>query len=203
MISDRHNSNSELIGQGLGNILSGLFGGIPATGAIARTAANIKNGGRTPISGIVHSITLLIILLVLMPYATLIPMTTLAAILIVVALNMVDVKTFVNLVKCSPKSDVIVLVLTFLLTVIFDLVVAIEVGVVLSAVLFMSRQSQSTYVHSWRYTGQADLSQEEAQTLRDLPREIRVFEITGPLFFAVADRLNLIDKRKLFTHQLM
>ncbi|MFR8289906.1 MAG: SulP family inorganic anion transporter [Coprococcus comes] len=135
MIGDTHKSNAELIGQGLGNIFSGFFGGIPATGAIARTAANVRNGGRTPIAGIAHCITLTIILLVLMPLAALIPMTTLAAVLLVVAANMADWSSFFRLCKNAPKSDIIVLVATFFLTVFFDLVVAIEIGVVLAALL--------------------------------------------------------------------
>ena len=143
MIGDTHKSNAELIGQGLGNIFSGLFGGIPATGAIARTAANVRNGGRTPIAGIVHCITLTIILLVLMPLAALIPMTTLAAVLLVVAANMADWTSFFRLCKTAPKSDIIVLVATFFLTVFFDLVVAIEIGVVLAALLFMKRMAET------------------------------------------------------------
>ena len=137
MVNSRHRSNMELIAQGAGNITSALFGGIPATGAIARTAANIKNGGRTPIAGMVHSVVLLLILVVLMPYAALIPMPVIAAILFMVAYNMCDIKTFVNLCKTSPKSDIIVLVSTFVLTVVFDLVVAIEVGILLAAILFI------------------------------------------------------------------
>ena len=124
MINSKHRSNMELIAQGIGNIGSALFGGIPATGAIARTAANIKNGGRTPIAGMVHAITLVLILVVLMPYAALIPMPCIAAILFMVAYNMCGWRAFVNLCKSSPKSDIIVLVLTFILTVVFDLVVA-------------------------------------------------------------------------------
>ena len=143
MIGDTHKSNAELIGQGLGNIFSGFFGGIPATGAIARTAANVRNGGRTPISGIAHCITLTIILLVLMPLAALIPMTTLAAVLLVVAANMADWSSFFRLCKNAPKSDIIVLVATFFLTVFFDLVVAIEIGVVLAALLFMKRMAET------------------------------------------------------------
>ena len=195
MINDKHNPNAELIGQGIGNIFSGLFGGIPATGAIARTAANVKNGGRTPIAGIVHSITLLIILLLLMPAAAMIPMTVLAAVLIVVACNMCDWKSFFGIIKTSSKSDALVLVLTFVLTVVFDLVVAIEVGVVLSAILLMSKMAGTTDIKSWRYEGEADVSEEEAQTLLSLPKEIRVFEISGPLFFAAAERLDLIDAK--------
>lgn len=196
MISDKHNSNAELIGQGIGNIFSGLFGGIPATGAIARTAANVKNGGRTPISGMVHCLTLLIILLVLMPTAALIPMTTLAAVLIIVAWNMCDWKTFLKLAKTAPKSDIIVLVGTFLLTVIFDLVVAIEVGVVVSALLFMKRMSEVTAVNSWKYIEQPDVSDEEAQKLMSISKEIRVFEIMGPMFFAAAEELAAINSKR-------
>ena len=196
MIGDRHNSNAELIGQGLGNIFSGLFGGIPATGAIARTAANVKNGGRTPIAGIVHSITLLLILLILMPTAALIPMTTLAAVLIVVAWNMCDWKAFFRLMKKAPKSDIIVLVGTFLLTVIFDLVVAIEVGIVVSALLFMKRMAEVSDVKAWKYIEQPDVTEGEAETLLAVPKEIRVFEISGPMFFAAADQLAYIDYKK-------
>ena len=130
MINDKHNSNTELIAQGAGNIFSGLFGGIPATGAIARTAANVKNGGRTPVSGIVHALVLLLILVVLMPYAALIPMPIIAAILFMVAYNMSEWREFVKIVKEEPKTDVLVLLLTFILTVVFDLVVAIEVGLI-------------------------------------------------------------------------
>ena len=134
MISDKHNSNTELIAQGAGNICSGLFGGIPATGAIARTAANVKNGGRSPISGIVHAILLLLILVVLMPYAAWIPMPVIAAVLFVVAYNMSEWRHFVKICKTAPVIDIIVLVLTFVLTVVFDLVVAIEVGMVITLI---------------------------------------------------------------------
>ena len=132
MINGKHRSDMELVAQGAGNIASALFGGIPATGAIARTAANIKNGGRTPIAGIVHSITLVIVLVVLMPFAGMIPMPTIAAILFVVAYNMCQWRTFVHLIRTAPKSDIIVLLTTFILTVVFDLVVAIEIGMVLA-----------------------------------------------------------------------
>ncbi|MBO5259209.1 MAG: sulfate permease [Agathobacter sp.] len=189
MIGDTHKSNAELVGQGLGNIFSGLFGGIPATGAIARTAANVKNGGRTPIAGITHCITLTIILVVLMPLASLIPMTTLAAVLLVVAWNMADWKSFARLCKTAPKSDIIVLVATFLLTVFFDLVVAIEVGVVLAAMLFMKRMSETADVNKWKYLDSPDITPGEAEKLVDIPHSIRVFEITGPLFFAASEQL--------------
>lgn len=196
MIGDHHNANAELIGQGVGNIFSGIFGGIPATGAIARTAANVKNGGRTPISGMVHSITLLLVLLIMMPLATMIPMSTLAAVLIVVACNMCDWKAFFRLIKTAPKSDVLVLLTIFVLTVVFDLVIAIEVGIVISALLFMSRMSNVTEVKSWRYEGEDDVSEEESRKLMSLPKSIRIFEITGPLFFAVADRISKIDSKR-------
>lgn len=189
MIGDTHKSNAELVGQGLGNIFSGLFGGIPATGAIARTAANVRNGGRTPIAGIVHCVTLTAILILLMPTAALIPMTTLAAVLLVVATNMADWKGFIHLCKTAPVSDIIVLVLTFALTVFFDLVVAIEVGMVVTAMLFLKRMSDTSDIKSWKYVGQADVDPQEASKILNLPKEIRVFEISGPMFFAAADKL--------------
>ena len=193
MIGDTHKSNAELIGQGLGNIFSGLFGGIPATGAIARTAANVRNGGRTPIAGIAHCITLTIILLVLMPLAALIPMTTLAAVLLVVATNMADWESFFNLCKSAPKSDIIVLVVTFFLTVFFDLVVAIEIGVVLAALLFMKRMAETADIKAWKYTDSPDITPGEAEKLRDIPHSISVFEICGPMFFAAADQILNIN----------
>lgn len=151
MINGRHRSNTELTAQGLGNVASALFGGIPATGAIARTAANVKNGGRTPIAGMVHALVLLLVLVVLMPYAALIPMPTIAAILIMVAYNMCQWRTFLRILRTSPKSDIIVLVLTFVLTVVFDLVVAIEVGMIMACVLFMKRMSEETDIIKWKY----------------------------------------------------
>jgi SulP family sulfate permease len=184
MIQSKHRSNTELIAQGVGNIVSALFGGIPATGAIARTAANIKNGGRTPIAGMVHAITLLLILVVLMPYAALIPMPTIAAILFMVAYNMSEWRHFVYLIKTAPKSDIFVLVLTFSLTVIFDLVVAIEVNIVLAAILFMRRMSEESDVTSWDYND---------DKLRYVPKHIRVYDMNGPLFFGVVDKVNDIE----------
>ena len=189
MIGDTHKSNAELIGQGLGNIFSGFFGGIPATGAIARTAAYVRNGGRTPIAGIAHCITLTIILLVLMPLAALIPMTTLAAVLLVVAANMADWSSFFRLCKNAPKSDIIVLVATFFLTEFFDLVVAIEIGVVLAALLFMKRMAETADIKAWKYTDSPDITPGEAEKLREIPHSISVFEICGPMFFAAADQL--------------
>ena len=200
MVNSKHRSNQELIGQGIGNIGSVLFGGIPATGAIARTAANIKNGGRTPIAGMVHSITLLIVLVVLMPYAKFIPMPCIAAILFQVAYNMCQWRPFVRLVKYAPKSDIIVLVLTFILTVVFDLVVAIEWGMIVACILFIKRMSEETQVSGWTY--QSD-EEEFVDDLRPVEKEIRVFEITGPLFFGVSDMIaNDIDV-KHFTKVLV
>lgn len=184
MINGKHRSDMELVAQGAGNIASALFGGIPATGAIARTAANIKNGGKTPIAGMVHSITLVIVLVVLMPYAGMIPMPTIAAILFIVAYNMCQWRTFVNLVKTTPKSDIIVLVTSFVLTVIFDLVVAIEVGMVLACLLFIKRMSEETKVNGWTYVDEDTPDVDEH--LQKLPLQIRVYEISGPLFFGAA-----------------
>lgn len=187
MINSHHRSNMELIAQGIGNLGSAFFGGIPATGAIARTAANIKNGGRTPIAGMVHAIVLVLVLVLLMPYAALIPMPTIAAILFMVAYNMCGWKTFVNLCKTAPKSDIIVLVLTFILTVIFDLVVAIEAGMIIACLLFMKRMSEETQVRGWTYYDDED--DPDAIELRDVPHEVRVYEISGPMFFGAADRI--------------
>lgn len=187
MVNSRHRSNMELVAQGIGNIGSGLFGGVPATGAIARTAANVKNGGRTPIAGMVHAITLLLILLVLMPYASWIPMPTIAAILFMVAYNMCQWRPFVSLLRSAPKSDIIVLVTTFVLTVVFDLVVAIEIGMVLAAMLFMKRMSDETDVKGWEYID--DDNDEESLSLRHVPKYIRVYEICGPLFFGATNQL--------------
>lgn len=190
MINGKHRSDMELVAQGAGNIASALFGGIPATGAIARTAANIKNGGRTPIAGMVHSITLVIVLVVLMPFAGMIPMPTIAAILFIVAYNMCQWRTFVHLLKTAPKSDIIVLISTFVLTVIFDLVVAIEIGMVLACLLFIKRMSEETHAESWTYVD--DDTQDVDEQLRRLPLQIRVYEITGPLFFGAADAIEHI-----------
>ena len=193
MINGKHRSDMELVAQGAGNIASALFGGIPATGAIARTAANIKNGGRTPIAGMVHSITLVIVLVVLMPFAGLIPMPTIAAILFIVAYNMCQWRTFAHLLKTAPKSDIIVLISTFVLTVIFDLVVAIEIGMVLACLLFIKRMSEETHAESWTYVD--DDTQDVDEQLRRLPLQIRVYEITGPLFFGAADAIeNIVVK---------
>ncbi len=187
MVNSRHRSNMELIAQGAGNITSALFGGIPATGAIARTAANVKNGGRTPIAGMVHAVTLLLILVVLMPYAALIPMPTIAAILFMVAYNMSEWRNFVKLCKTAPKSDILVLVTTFVLTVVFDLVVAIEVGILLAAILFMKRMSDVTEVEGWKYVD--DEEDKDSLSLRVVPKNTVVYEVSGPLFFGAADKI--------------
>lgn len=189
MVQSRHNSNMELIAQGAGNMTSALFGGIPATGAIARTAANIKNGGRTPVAGMVHAVTLLLILVVLMPYAGLIPMPTIAAILFMVAYHMCGWRKCVSLIKTAPKSDSIVLGITFALTVVFDLVVAIEVGILFTCLLFLRRMSEVTEVDIWKPADEQAAQEEENLTV---PAHIRVYEISGPLFFAVADKIMRI-----------
>ena len=196
MVATRHNSNTELIAQGIGNIGSALFGGIPATGAIARTAANIKSGGRTPVAGMVHAVVLVLVLVVLMPYAALIPMPCIAAILFSVAYNMCQWRPFVRLCRCAPKSDILVLVLTFLLTVIFDLVVAIEVGMLLAALLFMKRMSDETEIRGWKYK---DMPEDQ---LTEVPRHVRVYEIRGPLFFGMAGRIGEITVKE-FTQCLV
>jgi len=187
MINSHHRSNMELIAQGIGNVGSALFGGIPATGAIARTAANIKNGGRSPIAGMVHSIVLVLVLVFLMPYAALIPMPTIAAILFMVAYNMCQWRTFVHLCKTAPKSDILVLVLTFVLTVSFDLVVAIEVGMLIACVLFMKRMSDVSSVQGWKYFDPDE--DPDGPELKKVPKQVRVYEITGPMFFGDADQL--------------
>ncbi len=192
MMGTRHNSNMELVAQGAGNICSALFGGIPATGAIARTAANIKNGGKTPIAGMVHAVVLLVVLVVLMPYASLIPMPAIAAILFVVAYNMSEWREFVGLIKTSPKSDIFVLVLTFSLTIIFDLVVAIGVGFIITVILFMKRMADVTEVSGWEYPDeQADT---ENIRFKKVPENTFVYEITGPLFFGAAEKISAIVK---------
>lgn len=187
MVNSKHNSNAELVAQGVGNIASVLFGGIPATGAIARTAANAKNGGRTPIAGMVHAVVLLLVLLFLMPYAALIPMPAIAAILFVVAYNMSEWKRFVRTVKTAPKSDTTVMIVTFVLTVVFDLVVAIEVGMVLAAMFFMKRMSEETSVTGWKYVEHENDT--DSIDLKTVPQNVRVYEISGPLFFGAADKI--------------
>ena len=190
MINGKHRSNMELAAQGAGNIASALFGGIPATGAIARTAANVKNGGRTPVAGMIHAVVLVLILIILMPYAAMIPMPAIAAILFMVAYNMCQWRTFTELVKTAPKSDIAVLILTFLLTIVFDLVIAIEIGLLVAVLLFMKRMSDVTEVYSWKYA--KDEEEAEREKLRKLSPHINVYEISGPLFFGAADVIGRI-----------
>jgi len=183
MISGNHRSNTELIAQGIANIFCPIFGGIPATGAIARTATNVKNGGRTPVAGIIHAITLLLIMLFFGKWAKLIPMSCLAGILIVVSYNMSEWRSFRSILKGS-KYDIIVLMTTFLLTVLVDLTIAIEVGIVLASLLFMQRMSK---------TGQVFSAKKDTDILEDysiLPDGVDVFEISGPFFFAAAKQYN-------------
>lgn len=205
MIGSRHRSNMELVAQGVGNVCSGLFGGIPATGAIARTAANVKNGGRTPIAGMIHAIVLALIMLLLMPYAALIPMPALAAVLIIVAYNMCGWRDFVAMFK-APKSDIIVLVLTFGLTVCFDLVIAIEIGMVLAALLFLNRMANVTDVRKWiDYDDNFDENNDnESISLIKLPEKTVVYEISGPMFFGAADKfLDIVAEAKKSNNALI
>lgn len=189
MIGSKHRSNMELVAQGAGNICSGLVGGIPATGAIARTAANAKNGGRTPIAGMVHAVTLLLVLIFLMPYASLIPMPTIAAILFMVAYNMSEWRKFVDIIKKSPKSDIAVLLITFILTVCFDLVMAIGVGLALACLLFMKKMADVTDVQGWTYVNdEEDENDPDSIGLKKVPKNTMVFEINGPMFFGAADK---------------
>jgi SulP family sulfate permease len=192
MIGTRHKSNLELVAQGAANVVAPLFGGIPATGAIARTATNVRNGGRTPVAGITHAVTLLLITLFFGRLAALIPMATLGAILVVVAYNMSEWRTFRSELR-GPKSDVIVLLTTFFLTVVIDLTVAIEVGMVLSAFLFMRRMAEVTEVTAItrEHANGTSLDDEDATALaRQLPKGVVVYEINGPLFFGAAERFR-------------
>ena len=184
MIGGKHRSNMELIAQGAANIFSSIFGGIPATGAIARTATNVKNGGRTPIAGVIHAIVLLAIMLLFAPYAKLIPMSCLAGILIVVAYHMSEWRQFRSILK-GNKTDIIILFTTFFLTVIFDLIIAIEIGIVLASLMFMKRMSESVHVKnmSSEIRKGEHLFDEE---LSNLPKEVLLYEINGPLFFGAA-----------------
>ena len=197
VIGDHHNSNTELIGQGVANILSPLFGGIPATGAIARTMTNINNGGRTPVAGIIHAVGLLLIFLFLMPLAQYIPMACLAGVLVVVSYGMSGWRSFMALMR-NPKSDVTVLVVTFLLTIIFDLTVAIEVGIICACLLFMKRMSETTDVRA--VYDEIDLNEDadmQAGNLEHLtiPKGVEVYEINGPYFFGAGNRFEDIMGR--------
>ena len=188
---DHHNSNQELIGQGVANICTPLFGGIPCTGAIARTMTNINNGGRTPVAGIVHAIVLLVIFLVLMPLAAYIPMSCLAGVLVIVSYNMSGWRTFMQLMK-NPKSDVIVLLITFFLTVVFDLTIAIEVGLLIACLLFMKRMAESTQIKV--IADEIDPNEETDAEVHEehliIPKGVEVYEINGPYFFGIANKFE-------------
>ncbi len=190
MAGTKHNSNQELVGQGIANIVAPLFGGIAATGAIARTATNIRNGGTSPISGVVHSLTLVIILIALAPLAVNIPLAVLSAILFVVAWNMSEVPHFIKLVKRAPKADVVILLLTFGLTVFADLVVAVNIGVIIATLHFVKRMASSVEVKaSTHHELSADLLR-HGQT--QLPRELAVYALEGPFFFAAAETFERV-----------
>jgi SulP family sulfate permease len=187
MISSNHRSNTELIAQGIANIASGLFGGIPATGAIARTATNVRNGGRTPIAGMVHAVTLLLIMLFFGKYAAMIPLSCLAGILIVVAYNMSEWRSFVSILRGS-RYDVLVLLVTFLLTIFADLTIAIEVGMILAAMLFMQRMAKLGEVYS------LETDKDFIEDYASLPKGISVYEINGPFFFGAANKYKEVLK---------
>ena len=194
VISDHHDSNTELIAQGLANIASPLFGGIPATGAIARTMTNINNGGKTPVAGIIHAVVLLLIFLFLMPLAKYIPMACLAGVLVVVSYGMSGWRSFLALMK-NPKSDVTVLLITFFLTIIFDLTIAIEVGLIIACLLFMKRMSETTDVKA--ITEEIDLNQDAEFSTGNLdhliiPQGVEVYEINGPYFFGAGNKFEEI-----------
>lgn len=191
VISDRHDSNTELVAQGIANVVSPIFGGIPATGAIARTMTNINNGGKTPVSGIIHAIVLFLILLFLMPLAQYIPMACLAGVLVIVSYNMSGWRVFKGLLK-NPKADVVVLLITFFLTVIFDLTVAIEVGLVIACVLFMKRVMETTQISV--ITDEIDPNKESDLEVHEehliIPKGVEVYEINGPYFFGIATKFE-------------
>lgn len=193
VVGDRHDSNQELVGQGIANILSPIFGGIPATGAIARTMTNINNGGRTAVAGLVHAGVLLLIFLFLMPLAQYIPMACLAGVLVIVSYNMSGWRTFKQLLK-NPKSDIIVLLITFLLTVVFDLTIAIEVGLIIACLLCMRRMAETTQVSV--ITDEIDPNAESDVELHEehliIPEGVEVYEINGPYFFGIANRFEEI-----------
>ncbi len=199
MIGGNHKSNMELVAQGTANIFSSIFGGIPATGAIARTATNVKNGGRTPVARIVHAFTLLLIVLFVGKWAALIPMATLAGILVIVAYNMSEWESFVSVMK-GPRNDVVVMVTTFLLTVLIDLTVAIEIGMVLAAFLFMHKMIKFSNVSILTKDIEDNVYGKDNESIGNytIPVNVEVFEITGPLFFGAAykfkDAMKFIEK---------
>jgi sulfate permease, SulP family len=188
MSNTKHNSNQELIGQGIANIFSPLFGGFASTGAIARTATNIRNGGTSPLAGIVHVLTLVLIVLVLAPFASHIPLCALSAILFVVAYNMSDMHRFLHMLRTAPKPDIAVLLITFLLTVFGDLVIAVNIGVILASLLFMKRMSESVTVAQQK---NEDLIEEIDNNQFTLPANTVVYSMEGPFFFGAAERLEM------------
>jgi len=200
MIGKNHNSNMELVAQGTANMASAIFGGIPATGAIARTAANVKNGGRTPIAGMTHAIVLLIIMLFVGKWASYIPMATLAGILVVIAYNMSEWENFVSVLR-GPRSDMLVLLITFVLTVFIDLTVAIEIGMVLAVFLFMRDMTRQTSVQNITAPAEDDAEADDPLSITrfEIPKTIEVYEINGPMFFGAAykfrDAIKLIEKK--------
>ena len=192
MTGSRHHPNTELIGQGVGNIASALFGGIPATGAIARTATNIRAGGKSPVAGIIHAITLLLILMLAGQYAAMVPLAALAGILVIVCWNMAEVSTFTHLLK-GPRQDAVVLCLTFILTVLIDLVVAVEVGVVLAALLFIGRMAQISNVESISRELEGEDPEEQpsrSRYLRQVPANVEIFDVQGPFFFGAVEQFK-------------
>ena len=196
VIGDRHNSNNELIGQGIANLVTPIFGGIPATGAIARTMTNINNGGRTPVAGIIHAVVLLLIFLFLMPLAKYIPMACLAGILVMVSYNMCGIPSFLGILR-NPKSDITVLLVTFFLTIIFDLTIAIEVGIVIACLLFMRRMAETSDVQQVRdidVEKESDLQSQHDEHLI-VPQDIEVYEINGPFFFGAGNKAEELMTR--------
>lgn len=189
VINDKHNSNTELIAQGVANIVTPIFGGIPATGAIARTMTNINNGGKTPVAGIIHAFVLLLILLFLMPLAKYIPMACLAGVLVIVAYNMSEWRTFRSMLK-NPRSDVAVLLITFFLTVIFDLTVAIQVGIVIACLFFMKRVAETTNISVITGSEEGDESRYDGESPLSVPDGVEVYEINGPYFFGIANKFE-------------
>ena len=199
VIGDKHNSNTELIAQGLANVVTPFFGGIPATGAIARTMANINNGGRTPVAGIVHAAMLLLVLICFGPLVGMIPMACLAGVLLVVSYNMAGIRSVVSLAK-APKSDFIVMIVTFVLTVIFDLTIAIEIGLLLAVILFLKRTNEATVIRSFSDEIDPTLQNDIRLHGNDLemlhiPAQTEVFEIDGPYFFGIANKFDELSQR--------
>jgi SulP family sulfate permease len=185
IINDKSNSNTELVALGIGNIASGLFGGIPATGAIARTSVNIKNGGRSPVASMVHSIVLLLTTLIFIPLAYAIPMPVIAAILFVIAFNMADWKRFIHICKTATHAETIILIVTFILTIVFNLMTAIAVGLILTAFLFLKEMADSANVRPWTGAGS-----------KVIPEGSAIYELNGPMFFAATDKLLEIESEE-------